>query len=729
MIVMNKRFFKITMCLGFLILSFFVLANNAKAVTKTASAAESANVNKYKNYKYKSNYWKGHTRYLEAWIFYTVNDKASKDEKKVNQAYCIEQDQRLVKSFSASSTKYPYDSALKASWTSKQDSKITLLARAMSVGYKIEPSSDTVASFKTAAKSISAEKAIAKQEIIWEIFSGTRTNFSIKNNCAPKSNCTSSTCPFYYLITNNSKLTAIKNEYVEMIKEAHYVFEVLPESFGTGGSTKKYNMEYDATSKKFTKTLTDKNRIFKYFTFNSSSSSVEVKASATGDKLVITSSVPIDAKNPVIIVMTNKNVENGITPAFYNNGTFQDVGEGAQKLSYSVSVSTPYYQLKINKTDSLHEDKPKPLKGAVFSVCSDIKCSKVLKSITTNDKGVATYDGLDKPGTYYVKETKAPDGYDLDSTIRSVKVTTDNEAGTTSYATINIKNKSKEFNLIKKTIDENGEVTVLNDGCDSQEYTGPEFEIKNSKGDSLYFTQIKSGEYELSSKENKDAVSKIKTCNGKFKVYTLPECNYEIIETKAPDGLILPTDASKKINVCGKDKTVTFTNGFTGVEFQKKDEDGTLVPGGKFSLQKKTNNVYEDMLLKQNDEGNYEYVNNLKDSDEGATYIILTDNGIAMISKLPPGEYRVVEKEAPDGYEIIKDKDSKALLTITDSNKDGYYLVEMINHKTSKNGSSSFAELIITIITGRKVPNYIFIISSLVVLLVLAIILRKKIKK
>ena len=108
---------------------------------------------------------------------------------------------------------------------------------------------------------------------------------------------------------------------------------------------------------------------------------------------------------------------------------------------------------------------------------------------------------------------------------------------------------------------------------------------------------------------------------------------------------------------------------------------------------------------------------------------MLTKDGIAMISKLPPGEYRISEKEAPSGYEVIKDKDSKALVTIKDSDKDGYYLVEMIDQKATKNGSKSFAELIVTIITGRKVPNYLIIIASLAILLVLAIIVRKRMKK
>ena len=38
-----------------------------------------------------------------------------------------------------------------------------------------------------------------------------------------------------------------------------------------------------------------------------------------------------------------------------------------------------------------------------------------------NDKGIAQYKGLGA-GTYYVKETKAPTGYVLDSTIHEIKI-------------------------------------------------------------------------------------------------------------------------------------------------------------------------------------------------------------------------------------------------------------------------------------------------------------------
>ena len=301
-------------------------------------------------------------------------------------------------------------------------------------------------------------------------------------------------------------------------------------------------------------------------------------------------------------------------------------------------------------------------------------------------------------------------------------------AGSNSFATKEVKNSPKEFNLIKYTVDENGKKIKLNSDCGTDK--GPIFELQNSKGEKLYFTKMSNGVYNLSNSKVSGATTSLTTCNGEFKVYTLTECNYKITEVKAPEGLTLPSNPSKTLNVCRSDKTVSFINGLTGLEFQKKDEDGNFISGGKFSLQMKVNNVYKDMLLKKREDGNYLYVENLKDTDEGATYELITDDdGIFTVSKLSPGEYRVVEKEAPEGYELVKDKDSKALVTITDENKDGYYITEMINHKVSSSGSNAFAELVITIITGRKVINYVFIISSLLVALTILLLVRRKLKK
>ena len=102
-------------------------------------------------------------------------------------------------------------------------------------------------------------------------------------------------------------------------------------------------------------------------------------------------------------------------------------------------------------------------------------------------------------------------------------------------------------------------------------------------------------------------------------------------------------------------------------------------------------------------------------------------NGEYLIVNVPPGEYRIVERQAPEGYELITDANSKAIVTVDDTGKQ--YNVEMVDRKTNVDGSSSTAELVITISTGRKVLNYVLIISGLALALGCLILIRKKIKK
>lgn len=62
----------------------------------------------------------------------------------------------------------------------------------------------------------------------------------------------------------------------------------------------------------------------------------------------------------------------------------------------------------------------------------------------------------------------------------------------------------------------------------------------------------------------------------------------------------------------------------------------------------------------------YSYVEKLEDGSTGATYELETNSGLLQVKHLPIGEYRFVEKQAPEGYDIIKDKDSRATFTISD---------------------------------------------------------------
>ena len=127
-----------------------------------------------------------------------------------------------------------------------------------------------------------------------------------------------------------------------------------------------------------------------------------------------------------------------------NGNTYQvyyqhNPGNAADGYDHTVP-ETPYvytYQFIIVKQDGA--DNTKKLQGAEFKLYTDKEAKNEVKvsgsngvytvdpsgssaTLTTDENGKITINGLDSK-TYYLKETKAPSGYKLDDTLRSVTVT------------------------------------------------------------------------------------------------------------------------------------------------------------------------------------------------------------------------------------------------------------------------------------------------------------------
>lgn len=92
-------------------------------------------------------------------------------------------------------------------------------------------------------------------------------------------------------------------------------------------------------------------------------------------------------------------------------------------------IDTPT-SLTITKVDK--DNANKKLAGAVFTLT---KNGQTVDTKTTDANGVATFTGLTE-GTYTLTETKAPAGYDLDSTAKTIVVVKD--SGTTALGTDNV---------------------------------------------------------------------------------------------------------------------------------------------------------------------------------------------------------------------------------------------------------------------------------------------------
>ena len=100
--------------------------------------------------------------------------------------------------------------------------------------------------------------------------------------------------------------------------------------------------------------------------------------------------------------------------------------ETAKQMNYHIEVfpkHAPLPALHVRKVD--YYDHKSILKEAEFTLYSDAECTEVIKTEKTDPKdGVASFDGL-LYQTVYIKETKAPAGYQLSDEV--VKVTIDDE--------------------------------------------------------------------------------------------------------------------------------------------------------------------------------------------------------------------------------------------------------------------------------------------------------------
>ena len=62
--------------------------------------------------------------------------------------------------------------------------------------------------------------------------------------------------------------------------------------------------------------------------------------------------------------------------------------------------------------------------GAQYTIYEDKACTRQVEILTLNDSGYAKSTGL-LPGTYYIRETKAPTGYEADTLVHEVTVADD----------------------------------------------------------------------------------------------------------------------------------------------------------------------------------------------------------------------------------------------------------------------------------------------------------------
>lgn len=72
--------------------------------------------------------------------------------------------------------------------------------------------------------------------------------------------------------------------------------------------------------------------------------------------------------------------------------------------------------------DGKFVDEQQFLKGAQYAIATDREMKNIVQTTLTNDEGYILFDNLEK-GKYYIKEVKAPSGYELNDRVYHVEIT------------------------------------------------------------------------------------------------------------------------------------------------------------------------------------------------------------------------------------------------------------------------------------------------------------------
>lgn len=364
----------------------------------------------------------------------------------------------------------------------------------------------------------------------------------------------------------------------------------------------------------------------------------------SGNDNILTSFV-VDKGNKKITDATNNKVTVTLTKADSwtrnSDGKWPETAEESYsnyKLAYKPVLKDKYKKVKLTAV-KIDEETGKvaqgdaTLEGAVYGVYSDVACTKLLKSYTTDKNYQFETDYMRCGKTYYLKEITPPKGY-----LKNDKVYDIVADGT---------NFTAEYNSIEKQVSERpikGDVAIIKGMGNGTAGIVP---FEKSAQFQVYLASA--GLYDKAKATERDILTT--DLNGYAKSKQLPYGTYVVHQIVGADN----TEKCPDFYVNVKENGRTYKYLLNNPEFNaylkivKKDSKTNktvLKAGTTYQIYKVDKDGKETLVTQTHSNGNaIEVVDRFVTDETGE---------IITYEKLKAGTYKVYEIEGPEGYRVNK---------------------------------------------------------------------------
>ncbi|EPE2033280.1 SpaA isopeptide-forming pilin-related protein [Listeria monocytogenes] len=302
-----------------------------------------------------------------------------------------------------------------------------------------------------------------------------------------------------------------------------------------------------------------------------------------------------------------------------------------ETTTLNVNNKEAFFQVKLTKEDAETGAKAQgaaTLKGAEYTFYADSALSESLQTVSIGDDNTAMSQKFSFENkterTIYAKETKAPVGYNIDTTVYPIKATQDNQT-----TEVFLEKATSEDKVIKGKVAITKTAGMPEDG----NYFGGELPM------------LEGAEFTITSNTTKQVVDTITTDeNGRAESNWLPYDTYTVHESFTPAGYQPVPDFQVTIDTEGKTHYYVLEDvaKSSAIKVVKKDATtGKVIPakGTQFQILDAMGNVIEQKVT---------YPTPMTIS----LFETASDGSFTMPYPLIAGDYFLQEVKAPTGYTL-----------------------------------------------------------------------------